>query len=333
MTDDRQPPNYRDEKCGYGAPSASPDVVGSLFGIRGFVLTDDGYLRGVTYAVPWGPDWNQAQCLVARRPAEQVEPIPRLHPFWGRIHSVESGCMFPLEPGQPVEYQEGWQPDPCKGLDPLCGCGFYGYYDATTGRTSGYGNIRGVIEATGRSVVGPKGFRAPRARIVALVRPQTFTVRLSGIKQREVVALQATVALLIATHKELRMRPWFGGANKFGVLWGGCVAGLVLLGVGASDRTALLGAVSVVGTIVAALTYGSRRRTKRTAAHLVAMIRDGKKQIADFTADVDLDELMTLVAEHYPDAKVYPSMVAMLADYPPSDVRGLLGIEFPEGDE
>lgn len=330
---DRKPPNYHDQSCGFGEDAPhTPDVAGTLLGLRGFALTDDGYLRGVTYTVPWTTGWNDAVCLVARRVhGRPSTPRPGFaHPIWGHVHDASHGCLFPLDPGEPVEFEDDWEPDPCQGLEPDCACGFYAYYDQQTGRTSGYGNIRGVIEAAGKCVVGPKGFRAARARIVAVVQPKDFKPRLSGVKQREINSLRTLVSLLVESRRDMRLRPWFGGANKYALLWGTAVSWTVILGKGAPHGAALLGAVAAVTSIVGVLTLTSRRRTRRLMAALDGQIADGRQQIAGLTADVDLDAVMTLVREHYPDVKVYPTMVALLADYPPSDVRGLLGIEIED---
>ncbi len=326
---DRQPPNYHDDACGYGHAAHSPDVAGSLFGLRGWALTNDGWLRGATYRAAWANGWNTAACLVARRTDDVKTPRPGFRSvFWNAMHDANSGVLFPLTPDEPITYEDGWAGDPCRGLDPKCGCGFYGYYDAQTGRTNAYGNIRGVIEATGKTVVGPKGFRAQRARIVAVVRPTNFQPRLSGIEQREVNSLKAAIQVVRNTRKDLRLRPWFCDTNTFAVLWGTCVVALGIIGTGAGDRAALLGSASLTLSLIGALTWVARRRTRHIMAGLDSMADYYQQQVDEITAAVDLDQLMTLLAEHYPDVKVYPTMSALIEDYPPSDVRGLLGLDF-----
>lgn len=320
----RQPPNYRQDNCGYGHGAHAPDVAGSLFGLRAWSLGVDGWLRGATYGVPWGPGWNDAQCLVARR-NPGTRPPSGIR--FGHGYGVQSGCIFPETPDEPVEYEDGWTADPCRGVDPSCGCGFYAYYDEQHGRTNGYGNIRGVIEATGKMVVGPDGFRAQRARLVAVVAPQKFTPRVTGQTRRDVQALHTLVQLLQASAKDLKVRPWFGGTNRFALLWGSAVVTLVLLGKGASDKAALLGSVALVTSVVGVLTAVSRRRTRRLATAFALQIASGQQQINDLQPETSFEDILPLLREHYPDLKVYPSMVALLADYPTSDVRGLLGLE------
>ncbi len=333
---DRPGPNYHDPSCGYGhtAPR-TPDVPGSLWGLRAWALTTDGYLRGATYAIPWATGWNDAACLVTRREtAPRFDDRPAYgHPFWKGIHDAQSGVVFPLEPGEPITFENGWRSDPCQGLDPKCGCGFYAYYDESAGRVVAYGNIRGVVEAAGRCVVGPKGFRAQRARVVAVVRPTNFKQRFAGVTQREINSLTSTMNVLRQTKSSLRLRPWFGGGNRFAVLWGTAVGMLALLGDGTSDRMSLLGSAAVVLTIVGVLTAAQRFRTRRLRDGIDLAVAHYQAQRDELVAEPDLDGLMTLMQEHYPGVKVYDSMEALLKDYPTSDVRGLLGVDFTNDGE
>lgn len=49
-----------------------------------------------------------------------------------------------------------------------CVCGFYAYFRDQDNSFMGGENIGGVIEGTGRTVLGPKGFRTENAKLVAL---------------------------------------------------------------------------------------------------------------------------------------------------------------------
>ncbi|HEU0101028.1 MAG TPA: hypothetical protein VFR07_01765 [Mycobacteriales bacterium] len=51
-----------------------------------------------------------------------------------------------------------------------CACGFYGWYDPS-GTTGSYGGATAVIAASGRIVLGDRGFRAGRARVEAVALP------------------------------------------------------------------------------------------------------------------------------------------------------------------
>jgi hypothetical protein len=63
-----------------------------------------------------------------------------------------------------------------------CSCGFYGRYDIQGALYQG-GDVTGVIEVSGRVILGTKGVRAERARIVALAGAPLLTrFRYSGVK-------------------------------------------------------------------------------------------------------------------------------------------------------
>lgn len=328
-------PPYRDPKCGFGAGAHAPDVAGSLFALRGWNLDDEGWLRGCTYKTAWGPGWNEAVCLVARRPSDHVSKGPRWpgfhHPFWTRMRDGNQGCLFPIEPGQPVEFEDGWLHQPCNGLARTCACGFYAYYDLAQGRTSGFGNIRGLIEATGKMVVGPLGFRAQRARVVAVVRPQqdTFKPALPHVRAVNIKALRESERLLTITRNDLVQRPWLSANNVFALLWGTAAGTLALLGAGASDRTALLGSASAVLALVGGLTWAARHKTLSLMAALDLAILGTQSQIADLSAsESDVDLLMQRLQAKYPGVVIHDSMADLLEAHPVSDVRGLLGLEF-----
>ena len=51
-----------------------------------------------------------------------------------------------------------------------CTCGFYGWYDPS-GTAASYGGAKAVIAASGRIVLGDRGFRSAQARVVAVALP------------------------------------------------------------------------------------------------------------------------------------------------------------------
>jgi hypothetical protein len=51
---------------------------------------------------------------------------------------------------------------------PGCRCGIYGWYDLNDAMVEHSGEVLGVIEVSGRVILGTRGFRAERAKIVAL---------------------------------------------------------------------------------------------------------------------------------------------------------------------
>lgn len=69
-----------------------------------------------------------------------------------------------------------------------CACGFYGWYDPS-GTTGAYGGAKAVIAASGRVVLGDRGFRAGQARVVAVaLPPSTRWLPRSAARAREVLA-------------------------------------------------------------------------------------------------------------------------------------------------
>lgn len=70
----------------------------------------------------------------------------------------------------PVEY------DPRD--DGVCGCGFWAYWGVEEYQWHNRYQVYGIVEGTGRVVIGTKGFRAEQARIIALV--PAFTIEASA---------------------------------------------------------------------------------------------------------------------------------------------------------
>jgi hypothetical protein len=126
-----------------GAGDGRPLVPGSLRGYRTWRLRrrrappggDSLPLASVTRAVVWGPT------LSARCAPESTD-----------------------DPGPGAATPDGGHVAPAAE----CRCGIYGWYDpADTGML--HARVFGVIEASGLVLMGERGFRAERARIVAVV--------------------------------------------------------------------------------------------------------------------------------------------------------------------
>jgi hypothetical protein len=115
-----------------------PLVAGSVIGLRSWRL-EAGELMPVSIqmAPPWEPGENESRCLGNFTPC------------------AEPGCTLCRD----------W-PVPDHAFHRDCTCGFYGVFYPSLIPTR---HVFGVVEAYGRVVVGPKGFRAARARVLALV--------------------------------------------------------------------------------------------------------------------------------------------------------------------
>ena len=139
------------------ASTAYEPVAQTFFGLRAFKIQTTGYapagpagagviseggprggLRGVfKSAFQWGAGTNHAVCLRTARPS----PVDMVD---GKPHAL---------------------------MMPECDCGFWAYTADTHILSLTGPAVLGVVEGWGRCVLGPHGFRAERARIVALAFP------------------------------------------------------------------------------------------------------------------------------------------------------------------
>jgi hypothetical protein len=126
--------------------------VGVVRGARSFAVNDDGFLTGIVYKQVWSTGENQAVC---RR-------VPLYETVWSK--NADGFNVPHLHPD--TRYQTF--PDTMTS----CKHGFYAYYDGSNNfRTTG-DFCAGVIEGYGETLIGTRGFRCMKARIVAL-QPET----------------------------------------------------------------------------------------------------------------------------------------------------------------
>lgn len=190
-------------------------VAGSVVGVRLFGLspspperafpTTPLRLTGVTYRTTWHPGTNTATCgsgALARAA--------------GRLRAAVTGTEPPAGPTADEEAEHL--------LDPECGCGFWAYtarpgdkVDLVYG-TNGHPVI-GVVEAWGRMVIGPRGFRAQHARILALAFPDVTTPDAAALLREWTSELQFHVRKTLRGSGFLRTPgppvpqfPWGGNA-------------------------------------------------------------------------------------------------------------------------
>lgn len=146
---------------GFSAKTYEP-VASTFYGYRAFLIDDSlsmppardfvggktpqkqrGTLRGVYQAgYRWGPGVNQATCL--------------RDPLYSMTYSMTT-VGVPPKHEQPIEE---------------CMCGFWAYTNGVHSLTVSGPAVFGIIEGWGRMVIGPHGFRAEKARIVALCFPK-----------------------------------------------------------------------------------------------------------------------------------------------------------------
>jgi len=124
-------------------------AAGVVTGTRSFGVDNLGRLLGVAYATVWTPGENVAKCM-------ERESFDRF--FYG-------------SPAQ-VELREAQRPPHSMTV---CAHGFYGYYEGSNDYYEA-GRVMGVVEGYGETVIGSRGFRAAKARIVALHIPADVSV-------------------------------------------------------------------------------------------------------------------------------------------------------------
>lgn len=122
-------------------------AAGVVRGVRSFSVDDLGRLTGIHYKQVWMPGENLAEC---RREHDFGRPPKTVTDFGAHL--------------------------------PDCNCGFYGYYDGSNDYRSSGSTITAVIEGYGSTVIGSRGFRCSKARIVALHIPDD--VKRSGVVAR-----------------------------------------------------------------------------------------------------------------------------------------------------
>lgn len=183
-------------------------ALGTVRGARSFQVDKLGRLTGVSYSQVWRPGENDAECRKAdasigsfgftfdfsRYGARYFGstiaspiPAPAVTPsMFERAKSLFTSASLPVD--QPLVVRAIEAPKPVEPEKPKhnlesCACGFYGYYDGSDDyHKSGY--VSAVVEGYGETVIGTRGFRAYKARIVALRIPKSVPVRSAALVAR-----------------------------------------------------------------------------------------------------------------------------------------------------
>jgi hypothetical protein len=137
-------------------------AAGVVTGVRSFEVDKLGRLTGVTVKQIWKPGENTAECRAAAVAATSM---------WASTSFLSNltltygyGGVVTATPEKPKEnlldYSKPHDMEKCKH-------GFYAYYDGSNDYKTD-DRISGVVEGYGETVIGTRGFRAMKARIVAL---------------------------------------------------------------------------------------------------------------------------------------------------------------------
>lgn len=134
-------------------------AIGSAFAVRWFTVDSEGRLRSRMYDSIWKPGENVAKC----RQGDSTWSFPSLSISGG---SFTYHLAAPSLSEQAVEARVEVKHDVPADR---CGCGFYAFAEGCDDRN--YADKRavvGVVECYGRVILGTKGLRAEKARIVGL---------------------------------------------------------------------------------------------------------------------------------------------------------------------
>lgn len=281
----------------------TPLVAGSVVGVRGFNVDDDGWLRGLFHASAFRPGVNEAQHRgISRSGGRCGLPSLEMAHALNRIQAAMAGRQMstplPTRCASPGCEKCG-NPSDMKhrvaGLN--CTCGYYAYFDD---RPSGA--VAAVIEGTGVVTLGSRGFRAQKAQLVALVDPHA---KQPGTHDRwdrwsdwhyKHDGWNSAMAVPIPFVAIWTALLGSGGAIATGIAW---LAALIV-------PLAIVAAVVLAACSVKGWRHGLHRHYGDIHPELSCVER---------RADVGA-ELFAVVRRNYPDVPVYPSLKAALAAHP-----------------
>lgn len=172
---------------------------GRVFGVRGWTLNS-----APLYESPALSNWQPQ--LLRGRTGFSWEPGVN-----------EAVCNYDRTHLPPIDFNANGEP---------CGCGFWGYWKLPPGFRSQHGRleIEGVIEGTGRTVIGERGFRCQQARIIALAPSFTIDTKVTGQHSRSDIDQQLIEARDRANawlgHIQVRLGAMYPQAQVFATVNG-----------------------------------------------------------------------------------------------------------------
>lgn len=182
--------------------SGGPDLaIGSLRGTRAFDVDKLGRLTGVSFKDVWTPGENVAKCHRA-----EVDIRAQFNTLYGfgslfgmssredqmneyinkRLTGTFLGLPVDKVPAFSQAIEDKKEADARRKAEdrlPDCTHGFYGYYEGSNDYRQ-KGRINAVIEAYGEVVIGTRGFRAMKAKILAIHIPKKFDANLARLVVR-----------------------------------------------------------------------------------------------------------------------------------------------------
>lgn len=164
----------------FGGIGFAPGVVR---GTRSFDVDKLGRLTGVSYKQVWSPGENTAECRKGDY-ASGGFIIPTIQ--WSFTLTTPTAPVPEPSPEAKKamdKVAKEWEKKIKADALDVCTHGFYGYYDGSNDYYE-RGRVMGVIEGYGETVIGTRGFRCMKARIVALRIPEPVDPRLRALVLR-----------------------------------------------------------------------------------------------------------------------------------------------------
>lgn len=267
---------------GFDGKSVDVDfAVGSIFATRSFNIDEEGYLTGITFGKRHLPGENIAECTTCDSYKAINRDMRELQKKMGDA-GILSSHLNKLEE----------LPEPSMAE---CGHGFWAYFDKKD-EFGGVGSVSGVVTGYGEVIVGEKGIRSSKSRVVALLDPTKDEERNLETRQGDMkymmLAFFVNFALMF-----LNLFNGFNG-NPTGFAFAGFTFIVMLLLVPQ--------AISLVRAI-----------------KVLKMVQDGE-EIPDgyeflasaYRKDLELMERFALVRKNYPDVQFFESRKEMLNAFP-----------------
>lgn len=149
--------------------SDRPFVAGSLVGLRAFAVDRLGRLTGPSFGGVFRPGENVAQCGGSNATLAAIHQATRdVARAVARFTVTYNGQAYPASLSGPPSEPSTPKPHVTAGVD--CACGYYAYFDGTNTYAQP-DRVAAIIEGYGVCTVGDRGFRAEKARLLAIVDP------------------------------------------------------------------------------------------------------------------------------------------------------------------
>lgn len=291
-------------------------VPGVAYGVRRFALDSEGILRGVTYPYPWTPGVNEAKCLVADIDPNRTGGAPltrfrvtsdmsNLHKWCIAGWGFDSG--FATEP----KLLDGWLHKPCGGLDPACSCGFYAYHSGGEAYGTRLGNaVTGIVECTGKVVLGPLGMRAEKARLVGVLVPHDRQT----ILERDMV--ETAIATMERERKLWHQRGWWSVTN------GTVVLGVVAAVLAAAGTPLSLFASGVTLALAGWAEEIARENNRKRVRDIDGSLLGLRKRLDELP--LRLVDLIEKTKANYPDVQFFETSEGLREAFPVESLAHLV---------